>query len=179
MRTLTNTSLALAAALLALPACVFAQGVTKEMLLHPPADSWPSYNGDYTAKRYSTLDQINKSNVATLTLAWTYKANRSTDGPLVGGEHKAGQPVYLNVDNSTFKCSALLVNGVLYATMPDHAWALDARTGREIWHYYLNSYCGHLDGERGFGMYGNWLFKETADNYVVSLEADTGKERWH
>src|SRR6185437_10462968 len=179
MRTLTNIPLALVTAVIALPAFLSAQGVTKDMLLHPPADSWPSYNGDYTAKRYSTLDQINKSNVATLTLAWTYKANRATDGPLVGGEHKTGQPIYLNVDNSTFKCSALLVNGVLYATMPDHAWALDARTGREIWHYYWNSAGGHHDGERGFGMYGNWLFMETADNFVVSLDAATGKERWH
>src|SRR5690348_5348993 len=116
MQTLTNTSLALAIALIALPAGLSAQCVTKDMLLHPPADSWPTYNGDYTAKRYSTLDQINKSNVATLTLAWTYKANRSTDGPNVGGEHKNGEPIYLNVDNSTFKCAALLVDGVLYAT---------------------------------------------------------------
>jgi alcohol dehydrogenase (cytochrome c) len=179
MRTLTNIPLALITATIALPACLSAQGVTKDMLLHPPADSWPTYNGDYTAKRYSTLDQINKSNVATLTLAWTYKANRSTDGPNVGGEHKPGDPIFLNVNNTTFKCAALLVDGVLYATMPDHAWAIDARTGREIWHYYWNSYGGHHDGERGFGMYGNWLFMETADNYVVSLEAATGKERWH
>src|SRR3569833_2664021 len=103
MRTLTNIPLALAAALMTLPVGLSAQGVTKEMLLHPPADSWPTYNGDYTAKRYSTLDQINKSNVATLTLAWTYKANRTTDGPNVGGEHTTGQPVYLTVENSTFK----------------------------------------------------------------------------
>ncbi len=150
------------------------------MLLHPPPDSWPTYHGDYSGRRYSTLDQINKSNVATLTLAWTYKANRATDGPLIGGEHKDGDPeIYLNVDNATFKCSALLVNGVLYATMPDHAWALDARSGRELWHYFWKSEGGHHDGERGFGMYGNWLYMETADNFVVSLDSATGKERWH
>ena len=28
-------------------------------------------------------------------------------------------------------------------------------------------------------MYGNWLFFETPDNYLVSLDAATGKERWH
>ena len=28
-------------------------------------------------------------------------------------------------------------------------------------------------------MYGNWLFFETPDNYLVSLDAKTGKERWH
>src|SRR6185437_3664725 len=174
----TRLPLALTIALIALPAGLSAQGVDKNMLLHPPPDSWPTYHGDYSGRRYSTLDQINKSNVATLTLAWTYKANRATDGPLVGGEHKPGEPIYLNVDNSTFKCSALLVNGVLYATMPDHAWALDARTGREIWHYYWNSAGGHHDGERGFGMYGNWLFMETADNFVVSLDPATGDLQW-
>jgi acido-empty-quinoprotein group A len=108
-----------------------------------------------------------------------YHANLSTSGPNIGGEAKEGDPVVLLANNATFKGSALLVNGVLYATMPDHAWALDARTGRELWHYHWRTQGGHHDGERGFGMYGNWLFMETADNYVVSLDAATGKERWH
>ena len=179
MRTPNKISLTLATAIFAIPVCLSAQGVDQNMLLHPPPDSWPTYHGDYSGRRYSTLDQINKSNVATLTLTWTYRANRATDGPLIGGEHKDGDPIYLNVDNATFKCSALLVNGVLYATMPDHAWALDARTGRELWHYFWKSQGGHHDGERGFGMYGNWLYMETADNFVVSLDSATGKERWH
>ena len=68
MTTLNKISLTLATALFAIPACLSAQGVDKNMLLHPPPDSWPTYHGDYSGRRFSTLDQINKSNVATLTL---------------------------------------------------------------------------------------------------------------
>src|ERR1700729_3790201 len=42
-------------------------------LLPPPTDTWPTYNGDYSGRRYSTLDQINSSNINSLTLAWIYR----------------------------------------------------------------------------------------------------------
>ena len=58
---------------LLLPAALLAQGkgVPPEDLLKPLKDSWPTYNGDYTGRRYSTLTQLNRSNVMHLTLAWT------------------------------------------------------------------------------------------------------------
>ena len=175
-----NIRLTLAISLLALPSGILAQGVDQKMLLHPPPDSWPTYHGDYSGRRYSTLDQINKSNVKTLGLAWVYTASAATDGANIGGEYKDGDPNYLGGGGGlSFKDSPLLVNGVLYITAPDHAWALDARTGRELWHYFWRTMGGHHDGERGFGMYGNWLFMQTADDYIVSLDAATGKERWH
>ena len=55
------------------------------------------------------------------------------------------------------------VNGVLYFTMPDHAWAVDARTGREVWHYAWTSHGGDHIGNRGVGVYGNWLYFVTPD----------------
>jgi alcohol dehydrogenase (cytochrome c) len=73
----------------------------------------------------------------------------------------------------------LEVNGILYPTTPDNAWAIDARDGREIWHYFWKTRGGIHIGNRGVGMYGNWIFFLTPDNYFVSLEAATGKERWH
>ena len=48
-----------------------ASGVTPADLLKPLKDSWPTYNGDYTGKRYSALTQVNQSNVMQLTLAWS------------------------------------------------------------------------------------------------------------
>jgi alcohol dehydrogenase (cytochrome c) len=72
-----------------------------------------------------------------------------------------------------------MVNGVLYFSAPDHVWAIDARTGREIWHYFWRTKGGIHIGNRGVGMYGNWLYFLTPDNYFVSLDAATGKERWH
>src|SRR5262249_12643772 len=54
----------------ALPLLVRAQGLTQATLLKPPADSWPTYNGDYTGRRFSALKQIHTGNVHTLSLAW-------------------------------------------------------------------------------------------------------------
>ena len=62
-------------ALTLLPFTLAAQFLDPNVLKKPNAvDAWPTYHGDYSGKRYSTLDQINKSNVATLTLAWAFKA---------------------------------------------------------------------------------------------------------
>ena len=72
----------------------------------------------------------------------------------------------------------LQVNGVLYFTMPDHVWAVDARTGREVWHYTWTSNGGVHIGNRGVGVYGNWLYFETPDCNLVSLNLKDGKERW-
>ena len=71
------------------------------------------------------------------------------------------------------------MNGVLYFTVPDHAWAVDARTGREIWHYKWESKGGIHIGNRGVGIYGNWLYFETPDCHLVSLNLKDGKERWN
>jgi glucose dehydrogenase len=73
----------------------------------------------------------------------------------------------------------LEVNGILYFSAPDNAWAVDARTGRTLWHYFWKTKGGTHIGNRGLGMYGNWLYLETPDDYLVSLDARTGKERWH
>ena len=63
--------------------------------------------------------------------------------------------------------------------MPDNAWAVDARDGRELWHYFWKTKGGTHIGNRGLGMWNNYLYMETPDDYLVSLDAKTGKERWH
>ena len=73
----------------------------------------------------------------------------------------------------------LEVDGTLYFTMPDNAWAVDARDGRELWHYFWKTKGGTHIGNRGLGMWHNYLYMETPDDYLVSLDAKTGKERWH
>ena len=62
---------------------------------------------------------------------------------------------------------------------PDNAWAVDARDGHELWHYFWKTKGGTHIGNRGLGMWGNWLYMETPDDYLVCLDAPTGKERWH
>ena len=77
------------------------------------------------------------------------------------------------------KGAILQVDGVLYVTAPDNVWAIDARDGRELWRYYWKTKGGTHIGNRGAAIWRNYLFFETPDNYLVSLDARTGKERWH
>ena len=64
-----------------------------------------------------------------------------------------------------------MVDGTLYVTTPDNAWALDARDGRELWHYFWKTRGGTHIANRGLGMWNDYLYMETPDNYLVSLEA--------
>lgn len=137
-------------------------GLDPAKLLQQPVDTWPTYNGDYSGRRYSTLSQINAANVNTLGLAWVYRAVATNTGFF----------------GTTIKSTPLQVNGVLYFTIPDHVWAVDARSGRELWHYKWESKGGIHIGNRGVAMYENWLYFETPDCHLVSLNAKNGKERW-
>ncbi|MET0166880.1 MAG: acido-empty-quinoprotein group A, partial [Vicinamibacterales bacterium] len=77
------------------------------------------------------------------------------------------------------KGSILSIDGVLYVTAPDNVWALDANDGHLLWRYFWKTKGGTHIGNRGVGMWGNYLFFVTPDNYLISLDAKTGKERWH
>jgi len=139
-----------------------AQGLQAEKLLQQPIDTWPTYNGDYSGRRFSSLIQINDKNITSLSLAWAYRLSAGAGGA-------AG----------SIKATPLMVNGVLYFTVPDHVWAVDARSGQEIWHYQWSTKGGIHLGNRGVGIYGNWLYFETPDCNLVSLNIQSGKERWH
>ena len=127
------------------------------------AAAWSTYNGDYSGRRYSELEKINTGNIDSLSLAWVYRASGGSD-PIFGGAIK-GTPVE--------------IDGVLYFTLPDHVWAVDARNGHEIWHYSWQSKGGIHIGNRGVGIDGQWLYFETPDCHLVSLNRVTGKERWN
>ncbi len=131
-----------------------AQGLDATALLKPATDTWPTYNGDYSGARYSTLDQISAKNIDSLTLAWAFRTH-----------------------GHVLKSTPLEVNGILYLTAPDNVWAVDARFGREIWHYQRQSEGDHI-GHRGLGMYKNWLYFTTPDAHLVCLDAKDGKVRW-
>jgi len=181
--------LLLTAPLLLVPVLLAGQGrgVAPSELLKPLADSWPTYSGDYTGRRYSALKQINQVTVKGLTLAWVARlsdggsAGRFGGGRgggarvIVGGEGKGDFPT----GDPTIKGTPLMVDGTLYVSAPDNAWAIDARDGRELWHYFWKTKGGTHIANRGLGIWNDYLFMETPDNYLVSLEAKTGTERWH
>jgi alcohol dehydrogenase (cytochrome c) len=162
-----------------------ADGLDPSRLLKPLAEQWSSYSGDYTGKRYSTLTQINQSNVTQLTLAW---ASRLTAGPGGAGPGASGPPVSTGGEGTgdvvvggatTVKGAVLAVDGVLYVTAPDNVWALDAHDGHTLWRYFWKTKGGTHIGNRGAAMWNNYLFFVTPDDYFVSIDARTGKERWH
>jgi alcohol dehydrogenase (cytochrome c) len=161
------------------------------LLTKQATDAWPSYAGDYSQRRYSSLTQIDSANVRHLTLAWVRRLTAGPEGEggffgpsgpstITGGV--ADNP--LTIPGSTsgqprLSGSILQVNGILYVTSPDNVWAIDALDAHVLWHYWWKSRGGTHIGNRGAAMYGDWLFFETPDDYLVSLDAKTGQERWH
>jgi acido-empty-quinoprotein group A len=132
-------------------------GVTGAQIEKPSTDSWPTYNGDYTGRRFSSLTKINASNVKHLSLSWIY------DLPAAG----------------TIKATPLQIGGVLYFTTPNHVYAVDARTGRELWHYtFARSRGGIQIGNRGVAALGNTVYFVTTDCNLVALDIKTGTEKW-
>jgi alcohol dehydrogenase (cytochrome c) len=190
--------------LLLIPGLVVAQssGLDPATLRRPLADSWPSYSGDLTGRRYSTLKQINKSNVRNLSLAWVARGLNQGSGATGRGASLAGGAVgrgggggrggsypltvggegtgeYNTGGPAAIRGSLLMVDGVLYPTSPDNVWAVDARDGTIIWQYYWKTRGGTHTGHRGVGMWRNFLFSEFHDDYLVKLDARTGRELWH
>jgi hypothetical protein len=160
-----------------------AQSVNRDLLHRPLGESWPSYSGDYSGRRFSSLTQVTRANVKTLTLAWTRRlaAGPGPGGPPLPGEapvHVGGEGDVVYGGATIVKGSILAVDGVLYVTAPDNVWALDANDGHVLWRYFWRTRGGTHIGNRGAGMYGSYLFFVTPDNYLISLEAKTGKERW-
>lgn len=146
-----------------LPAASKAQMLKPQTLLQKePTTEWPTYNGDYSGRRFSPLKQIRAANVNSLKLVWMFRS-------VVPGGVRGGSPV--------IKSTPLMVGGILYFTVPNHVYAVDARTGRELWHYECPDWGGH-PMNRGVGMYGNWLYFMATGDRLISLDAKTGKERW-
>ena len=128
------------------------QGLDPAAILNP-GGSWPTLYGDYTARRHSPLSQINQTNVGRLGQVWTFNAGIA------------------------MKSTPLMVDGVLYFTAPDLAWAIDAQTGTQIWKFERPSRGNHL-ANRGVALYRDRVYFGTPDAFLVCLEAKTGKKVW-
>jgi len=134
-----------------------AQGLDPSALLKPTPENWPIYHGDYSGQRHSPLTQITPGNVRELTLAWAFQTGQSTQ----------------------IKSSPVVANGVLYVSVPDHVWAIDARTGSQIWHYTYPPNEGSHIGNRGVALYKEYVYLATPDNHLVCLNAKDGTVRWN
>jgi alcohol dehydrogenase (cytochrome c) len=138
-------------------AVVLAQGIEPSMFLKPAADTWLTYHGDYSGQRHSRLTQITPENVHRLGLAWTFQTGQ----------------------NAQIKATPILANGVVYLTAPDNVWAIDVRSGRQIWRYTYPMNDGFRIGHRGAAVYKDFVYLTTPDAHLIALDARDGTERWN
>ncbi len=133
------------------------------------AEEWPHYGRDPGGMKYSPLDQINRSNVTRLRVAWAYRTGDLSDG--------TQYPT-----RSAFECTPLVVDGVMYLTTPFcRLIALEAETGKELW-----AYDPQLDKRRPYNLFINrgaayWtdgkekrVFFGTLDGRLIAVNAATG-----
>lgn len=154
-----------------------AGGVTFEDILHPSAGDWLTYNGDPSGNRYSKLAQINIANVHQLQLQWVYTV------PLWKQFYPDTSYYRENMQYFGLETTPLVVDGILYATGPQQAYALDARTGQQIWLYKRNRTPGivgdaGLASNRGLAILGDKVFMVTDDAHMIALNRTTGKPVW-
>ena len=182
-------------------------GLDDARIMKPLSDEWTTYSGDLSGKRYSSLRLVNRTTVKNLSLKWVTELNQGCGpngtqaggagggagfgggggGGGRGGGGAAAYPIiaggFGNGDANT--CGAarigggiLFVDGRLYAASPNNVFAVDARDGAVLWHNYWKSRGGTTTGTRGPGMFGNLIYFSQHDDWVVALDANTGREVW-
>jgi alcohol dehydrogenase (cytochrome c) len=122
---------------------------------------WPSYDGELRGNRYSKLDQINSSTVRRLALRWIF--------PLP--------------NTSPLEVTPVVANGVMYVTSINECYALDAGTGRQIWHFQrpkTESLTGNATAgiNRGVAIAGDRVFMVTDNAHLLALSPATGEILW-
>src|SRR6266567_601212 len=136
--------------------------VTGETLrVNPPAANWPSYNGDYSGRRYSNLAEITPNNVKQLHAQWVFHSRNS----------------------DSLEVTPVVVDGVMFVTSANDAFALDARAGREIWRHERPVTSGLVDDasahhNRGVAVWHNRVFMETDNAHLLCLDARSGHQLW-
>ncbi|HXB99000.1 MAG TPA: PQQ-dependent dehydrogenase, methanol/ethanol family [Terriglobales bacterium] len=132
-----------------------------QLLSHTINENWPSYNGDYTGRRFSSLTQITPENVGQLRAEWVFHSRNS----------------------SKLEVTPVVVDGVMYITASNDVYALNSTNGRTLWHYsrpvssgLIDDAAGHIN--RGVALLGTRLYTETDNAHLVCLDARSGHLLW-
>jgi alcohol dehydrogenase (cytochrome c) len=137
--------------------------VTQDLLNRSAGDgnNFLHTNGNYAQTRYYPNRQINVSNITKLRPAWIFQTEVK----------------------ESLETTPIVVNGIMYATTShNHVYAIDARTGEQIWHYKhkmgpVTVYCCGPNN-RGVAVLGDMVYMGTLDAKLVALDAKTGKLVW-
>lgn len=132
-----------------------------DLLAQPVGADWTSYNGDYTGRRYSSLNKITPANVAQLRAAWVFHPGNS----------------------QRLEVTPVVIRGVMYVTSANDVFAFDARTGRDLWHYQRPISSGLLDDaaahkNRGVAVWQDSVYVETDDAHLLRIDARSGGLIW-
>jgi len=134
-----------------------------DQILHPKPGEWPTYNGNINGNRHSPLEQINQRNVKNLAPQWVYSMS------------------YFGLETTP-----LVAGGMMYITGPNQVYALDPRSGQEIWRYSrprstsLTIAADAAKGaNRGVALLGDRIFYTTDDAHLICLDRLTGALRWY
>ena len=139
------------------------QTVSQDMLDRAAGDgnNFLQTNGNYDQTRFYPNGQINASNVAHLRPAWIFQTEIK----------------------ESMETSPIVVNGIMYVTTSfSHVYALNARTGEELWHFKprlgpITTYCCGPNN-RGVAVYDDMVYVATLDSKLVALDAKTGAVKW-
>jgi alcohol dehydrogenase (cytochrome c) len=133
--------------------------VTDAVLENPDPSDWLHLNRTIDQQRFSPLDQINKSNVGQLKMAWA-----------------RGLP------NGTQESVPIVYQGVMYVYSPGGSiQAVNATNGDLIWEYtrdYPKEANAQAGRNKSLGIYEDMIFFAAPDGYLVAIDMKTGKERW-
>jgi alcohol dehydrogenase (cytochrome c) len=122
---------------------------------------WPGYNGEPGGNRFTTVNQITKQNVGRLAPKW----------------------VFTQPNTARLQGTPVVANGVMYVTSANECYALDAGTGRQIWHYQRPRTQGFVasavnGNNRGAALAGNRVFMVTDHAHIIALNASSGELVW-
>jgi PQQ-dependent dehydrogenase (methanol/ethanol family) len=137
-------------------------GIAFDAVARPKPGEWPTYHGNISGNRHSPLDQINTATVSRLAPAWTFP---------VPGAH------------GSLQVTPVVAGGLMYVTAVNAVWALDARTGAEVWHYSrprTKGLVGDAAGgiNRGVAVLGDRVFLQTDHAHVIALHRIGGQLLW-
>jgi alcohol dehydrogenase (cytochrome c) len=132
-----------------------------DLVVQPPSGNWISYNGDYSGRRFSSLAEITPANVSQLRAQWVFHVR----------------------DASGLEVTPVVVNGIMFVTSANDGFAVDARTGRSIWHFSRPITEGLIDDaaqhhNRGVAVWHSKVYLETDNAHLLCLDARSGHLLW-
>ncbi len=132
-----------------------------DLLQKQITDNWVSYNGDYSGARHSGLTQIMPGNAGRLVAQWVFHPRAV----------------------SSLEVTPVVVAGIMFVTSANDAYALDAKTGKVLWHH-VRAVSQGLIGDpaqhhnRGVAILGTRVYMETDNAHLLCLDARSGHLIW-